>query len=194
MQPRKMRSVWRGETMKRDFLKNLGLEEEVVEKIMTENGKEITTLKTEIANLKEDLNVKDGVIETKNSKIAELESVDIEALKSTEYERGKSEGSAEIQKFKFESALDNALKAANVKDSKAISGLLDMATIKLEDEKIVGLDEQINSLKESHDYLFEGEKKAPTFSDKTPGFIGNKSDDEGIAELKRIMGIKNTEK
>ena len=65
--------------MKRDFLKNLGLEDEVINKIMDEAGKEVTGLKTQIANLQDDLSVKDGVIETKNSKIKELEGVDIEA-------------------------------------------------------------------------------------------------------------------
>ena len=116
--------------MKRDFLKNLGLEDDIVDKIMEENGKDITDLKTKIANLQDDLKVKD------------------EALKTAEYERGKAEGSAEIEKFKFNTALDNALKGAKVKDSKTISGLLDMEKIKLENEQIVGLDEQLKTLKE----------------------------------------------
>lgn len=158
--------------MKRDFLKNLGLEDDIVDKIMEENGKDITDLKTKIANLQDDLKVKD------------------EALKTAEYERGKAEGSAEIEKFKFNTALDNALKGAKVKDSKTISGLLDMEKIKLENEQIVGLDEQLKTLKESHDYLFDNDGKTPKFSDDSPGLGGN--DEEGaLAQLKNIMGIKS---
>lgn len=176
--------------MKRDFLKNLGLEDDVVDKIMEENGKDITDLKTKIANLQDDLKVKEGVIETKNTKISELEKVDVEALKTAEYERGKAEGSAEIEKFKFNTALDNALKGAKVKDSKTISGLLDMEKIKLENEQIVGLDEQLKTLKESHDYLFDNDGKTPKFSDDSPGLGGN--DEEGaLAQFKNIMGIKS---
>ena len=176
--------------MKRDFLKGLGLEDEVINKIMDEAGKEVNGLKTQIANLQDDIKVKDGVIETKNSKIKELEKVDVEALKTAEYERGKAEGSAEIEKFKFNTALDNALKGAKVKDSKTISGLLDMEKIKLENEQIVGLDEQLKTLKESHDYLFDNDGKTPKFSDDSPGLGGN-DEDGALAQLKNIMGIKS---
>lgn len=176
--------------MKRDFLKNLGLEDEVINKIMDEAGKEVTGLKTQIANLQDDLSVKDGVIETKNSKIKELEGVDIEALKTAEYERGKAEGNAEVEKFKFNTALDSALKNAKVKDSKTISGLLDMGKIKLENEQIVGLDEQLKTLKESHDYLFDNDGKTPRFSDTTPGGTGVNDEAGALAQFKNIMGIK----
>ena len=118
--------------------------------------------------------------------------VDIEALKKAEYEKGKAEGSAEIEKFKFNTALDSALKGAKVRDSKTISGLLDMNKIKLENDKIVGLDDQLKTIRESHDYLFESDKKAPVFSGKTNGFgtgTGTVEDQE-VSELKRIMGIK----
>lgn len=175
--------------MKRDFLKNLGLEDDVVDKIIAENGKDVTELKTKIANLQDDLKVKDGVIETKNAKITELEKVDVEALKKAEYEKGKAEGSAEIEKFKFNTALDNALKGAKVKDNKTISGLLDMEKIKLENEQIVGLDEQLKTLKESHDYLFDNDGKTPKFSSDTPGTGGN-DEDGALAQFKNIMGIK----
>ena len=176
--------------MKRDFLKNLGLEDDVVDKIIAENGKDVTEFKSKIANLEEDLKVKDSVIETKNTKIKELEKVDVEALKTAEYERGKAEGSAEIEKFKFNTALDNALKGAKVKDSKTISGLLDMEKIKLENEQIVGLDEQLKTLKESHDYLFDSEKNPPKFSDDTPGSTSGNDEDGALAQFKNIMGIK----
>ena len=175
--------------MKRDFLKGLGLEDEVINKIMDEAGKEVNGLKTQIANLQDDIKVKDGVIETKNSKIKEFENIDVEALKKAEYEKGKAEGSAEIEKFKFNTALDNALKGAKVKDSKTISGLLDMEKIKLENEQIVGLDEQLKTLKESHDYLFDNDGKTPKFSDKTPG-VGGNDEDGALAQFKNIMGIK----
>ena len=177
--------------MKRDFLKNLGLEDDIADKIMAENGKDITDLKTKIANLQDDLKVKEGVIETKNTKIAELEKVDVDAIKLAEYERGKAEGSAEIEKFKFNTALDNALKGAKVKDSKTISGLLDMEKIKLENEEIVGLDEQLKTLKESHDYLFDNDGTTPRFSDTTPGGTGGSNEDGVLAQFKSIMGLKN---
>ncbi len=176
--------------MKTEDLKAQGLTDEQVNFVMGEYGKDIQTYKVENANLKDELKVQKGVVEEKNNKLKEFEKMDIEALKKTEYERGKAEGSAEIEKFKFNTALDNALKSAKVKDSKTISGLLDMGKIKLENEQIVGLDEQLKTLKESHDYLFDNDGKTPRFSDDTPGGAGVNDEAGALAKFKNIMGIK----
>ena len=57
----------------------------------------ITSLKARVDDLTEQINVKDTTISEKNNKIAELEKVDVEAIKTAEYERGKQEGSKEIE-------------------------------------------------------------------------------------------------
>jgi len=172
--------------MKRDFLKGLGLEDEAIDKIMTENGKDITDLKVDITNLKGDLAVRDGVIATKDTKISELEKVDVETIKTAEYERGKTEGSAEVEKFKFNSALDTKLKDSKVKDPKVIKGLLDMEKIKYENGVITGVDELITPLKESHDYLFDSDKKLPNFAGFTPGIP---TGSEGESLMRSAMGL-----
>ena len=86
--------------MKRKFLEDLGLETDAIEKIMAEAGKDVTSLKARVDDLTEQINVKDTTISEKNNKIAELEKVDVEAIKKSEYERGKTEGSKEIEVFK----------------------------------------------------------------------------------------------
>lgn len=157
--------------MKRKFLEDLGLETDVVEKIMAEAGKDTTSLKAKIDNLTEQVNVKETAIKEKNSKIAELEKVDVEAIKQEEFERGKAEGSKEIEEFKKQNVLEKALANHKAKDTNILSKMLDMEKIKFNDkfEITEGLEEQIDSLKESHDYLFNSDKPLPKFSDKTPG-------------------------
>ena len=152
--------------MKRKFLEDLGLETDVIEKIMTEAGKDVTSLKARVDDLTEQINVKDTTISEKNNKIAELEKVDIEAIKTAEYERGKTEGSKEIEVFKKQNALDKALSKYKAKDTSILSKMLDMEKVKYNDkfEIVEGLEEQINSIKESHDYLFDNDKPLPTFS------------------------------
>ena len=91
-----------------DEIRSLGITDEteikkVVDKIMDENGNDITPLKTQIANLKEEVEIQKGVVETKNTKIKELEEVDIEAIKTSEYERGKAEGSKEVENNSYSS-------------------------------------------------------------------------------------------
>lgn len=156
--------------MKRKFLEDLGLEEEVINKIMTENGKDVTSLKAKVDDLTEQINVKDTTISEKNNKIAELEKVDVEAIKTAEYERGKTEGSKEIEVFKKQNALDKALSKYKAKDTSILSKMLDMEKVKYNDkfEIVEGLEEQINSIKESHDYLFDNDKPLPTFTGANP--------------------------
>lgn len=157
--------------MKRKFLEDLGLESDVVQKIMDENGKDITSLKARVDDLTEQLNVKETVITEKNNKITELEKVDIEAIKQEEFKRGKEEGSKEVEIFKKQNALDKALASYKAKDTNILTKMLDMDKVKFNDkyEIVEGLEEQINPLKESHDYLFESENPLPNFSDSTPG-------------------------
>ena len=65
--------------MKRKFLEDLGLETDVIEKIMAENGKNTIALKSKIDDLTEQIEVKETTIAEKNNKIAEFEKIDIEA-------------------------------------------------------------------------------------------------------------------
>lgn len=156
--------------MKRKFLEDLGLEADAIEKIMIESGKDTTALKAKVDDLTEQINVKEATISEKNSKIAELEKVDVEAIKTAEYERGKTEGSKEIEDFKKQNALDKALSKYKAKDASILSKMLDMEKVKYNDkfEIVEGLEDQINSIKESHDYLFDNDKPLPTFSGANP--------------------------
>lgn len=165
--------------MKRKFLEDLGLETDVIEKIMAEAGKDLTSLKARVDDLTEQINVKDTTISEKNNKIAELEKVDVEAIKNAEYERGKQEGSKEIEVFKKQNALDKALQGYKAKDTNILSKMLDMEKVKFNDkyEIVEGLEEQINPLKQSHDYLFENDNPLPIFSGPTPGIQNNISGD-----------------
>lgn len=159
--------------MKRKFLEDLGLETDAIEKIMVEAGKDVTSLKAKVDDLTEQINVKDTTISEKNNKIAELEKVDVEAIKTAEYERGKQEGSEEIEVFKKQNALDKALQCYKAKDTSILSKMLDMEKVKYNDkfEIVEGLEEQINSIKESHDYLFDSDNPLPKFTGdiKQPG-------------------------
>ena len=157
--------------MKRKFLEDLGLEADVVEKIMIESGKDTTALKAKVDELTEQINVKDTTIAEKNNKIAEFEKIDVEAIKKEQFELGKAEGSKEIAVFKKQNALDKALQGYKAKDTSILSKMLDMEKVKFNDnfEIVEGLEEQINPLKESHDYLFESDTTLPQFSGPTQG-------------------------
>lgn len=136
---------------------------EIVDTLMAKNGELIESHKTEVATLKNDLKVKDGVVNNLNEKIKELEEVDVEAIKQEQFNLGKAEGSKEVETFKKSIALDKALASSKAKDIKLLEKLLDSEKLTYEEKDgnyvVGGLDEQLKSIKNTHDYLFETENK-----------------------------------
>lgn len=133
--------------------------------IMKLHGDDITSYKTKIETLEGDIKVKDGVISQKNTRISELEDVDIEKLKEAEFKRGKAEGTAELEKYKFDNALDAELTKSGAKNAKVLRSLLKLDDIKLDGETFTGLSEQLEQIKTDNGYLFENsESTKPAFS------------------------------
>lgn len=158
--------------MKRDFLKNLGLEDGVIDKIMEQNGADIEAAKADLDTVTKerdgykdtignyekqmnDLKKSAGDNEALTTKIAELQ----EANKKQAEDSAKA-----IMQLRLDNAIDLGLANAKAKDPKAVRGVLDMTKIKLNDKnEVEGLAEQIKDLQKSHDYLFEASgKSAPT--------------------------------
>lgn len=154
--------------MKRSFLEGLfkdleaeeSIKKSIIDSIMTENGNDVNTEKTKTESLKNDLRVKEGVIEELNAKIKEVDSVDVEEIKKQAREEGFVEGSKEVDEFKKTNALKSSIKGA--KDFDLVFSKLDQEKIKYEkDDKgeytVSGIDEQIKDVKEKYSFLFEEE-------------------------------------
>lgn len=74
---------------------------------------------------------------------------------------------AKLAQQSFDFALKEALSGAKAKNPKAVEALLNKDAIKLDGDKLLGLDEQLKTLKESDSYLFDAEQsqqQPPTFS------------------------------
>lgn len=71
-----------------------------------------------------------------------------------------------LEKQAFDFALESALRDAKAKNIKAVKANLNVDGLKLSDDKVIGLDEQLAALKESDGYLFETENDSP------PGLAG----------------------
>lgn len=61
--------------MKREFLKELGLDDEAIGKIMAENGKDIESWKTKLADTEQKLTEAQGKVTQYESKVSELEKL-----------------------------------------------------------------------------------------------------------------------
>lgn len=166
--------------MNREFLESLGLEKETIDKVMAEHGKTVNTTKDELStvtterdNLKEQLTDRDTQLNDLSDKVKDSEEL------TAEIDRLKKENTTATQDLQnkldtqaFEFKLDKALNGAKVKNAKAVKALLDTEKIKLDGDKLLNLDDQLEALKESEAYLFEQEDQQQT----KPNFtVGNHS-------------------
>lgn len=153
----------------REFLKELGIEGDNLEKLMAEIGKDkgISAEKTELQSKIDDLTSKNETlasqIKERDSKIDELGKA--EGL-SQKYKDQLSDLQAQIKAKDDEfasklsgvqksNAIELALRDSGAKDSKIIAGMLDRDIIKIDDKgELTGLKEQLEGIQKSHDYLF----------------------------------------
>lgn len=132
------------------YFKPASVFNEVNEKLKNANA-EIETLKTTQSNIQTEYeNYKKGSItqEDYDAKVKEIQE----------------EADNKVKQNNFDSKLAVKLmsKEINAKDVVDIKANLDMSKISLDGENFIGLDEQINSLKERKDYLFNKEETVIT--------------------------------
>lgn len=192
--------------MKRSFLENqfkdLELDENtkkrIIDTILDENMNDIGVEKTKTETVKNDLKVKEGLIEELNAKIKEASSVDIEKIKQDSFNEGKAEGSKEFEDFKKTSALKEALSGFKAKDVDLLRKMLDNEKIQYEEQDgnytVKGLDDQVKSIKESHSYLFEDEATQTKTVDLGGSHNGKTNMDSDMEAVAKAMGLENENK
>ena len=116
----------------------------------------------EVAKAKEQLADRDKQLsdigeKAKGNEELTKQLAEIKALNESE----KLEYENKLSQAKRNYAIDSALKGAGAKNTKALMALLDQEQIKIEEDKVVGIEEQLTKLKESDSYLFNIEP-APT--------------------------------
>jgi len=128
----------------------------------------------EIDNLKSQLDQRDKQIgdlkksgdasEELKSKISELE----EQNKQTQQEL-----ETKLHQQRLDAEVEKELLKNNARNPKAVKALLELDKVDVGDEGVKGLSEQLEKLRESEPYLFEGESKTPKGGDG--GFAGDTS-------------------
>lgn len=162
--------------MKKEDLVALGLTPEQADSVITGFGTMVPKARLdekikEAKEYKDQVTERDTQLTALQSKAAGNEGLLAEITKlqeanqlaQTEYETKLSE-----QSYNF--ALESALSGAKVKNTKAVKALLDSEKIKLDGEKLSGLEEQLEALKTSDAYLFEVEEQQQ--QQQPPSFSG----------------------
>jgi len=114
----------------------------------------------QISTLKEDTNASEEL----KSKIEELQEKN---------EQTQTELQEKLKQQKLEAEIDKALIKRKARNPKAVKALLEMDKVEVDDKGVKGLEEQLEEISESDDYLFETEDKNKS---KTAGdFTGNEN-------------------
>ena len=146
--------------MKRDFLKNLGIEDkELIDKILDENSADIGRAKGELETYKTKVTELENDIKTKDTKIADLEKSvgDTKTLNDqiTQLKNEKTQLETELNTkvtgIQKTHAIENKIRDEKGKNVKAIMALLDHDKITFENNQLGGLDDQLATLKEAED-------------------------------------------
>ena len=165
--------------MKRNFLEDLGLEKEVVDKIMAENGKDIENAKANYDELKAELKTANATIADRDNQLKELKdsakgNEDLTAKIAELEKQNKDEAKnhkAEIESLKINNAIDKALATFKAKTPKAVKAMLDMENIKFdEDGNITGIDEQVKAIAEAEDTKYLFDSATPNLKGTVPGY------------------------
>lgn len=145
--------------MKRKFLEDLGLEKEVIDKIMTENGNDIETEKTKA---KEQVDNLQGQLDTVNESLKKFDGVDVETLKGeigtlqTTLQTKEKEFQNQLSERDFNQQLETAISAVGAKNAKAVKALLDLDALKASKNQEADIKAAIEGCQKDNDYLFGG--------------------------------------
>ena len=156
--------------MRRDFLKELGIEDkDIINKILDENSKDIgkakgdtDDLETEISKLKVDLGKMTDDYNTLKEKTKDYEDLkgQINQLEldkaqlNTDNAQLKVDLNNKVTQILKNHAIENAARDAKAKNIKAVMALLDMEKITYENNELKGASEQFDALKSGEDTSF----------------------------------------
>lgn len=156
--------------MNREFLKGLGLDDEAVEKVMTEHGKSIESQKSKVTDLESSVTDLQGQLTQRDADLKDLKkkaegSEELQTQLTTlqgKYDTDKADYETKLKDTQLSSALKLALNG-KVHDADLVASIIDKATIELDAGGNVtkGLDEQITSLREAKSFLFVPESNTP---------------------------------
>lgn len=193
--------------MKTDDLKAQGLTDEQITFVMQENGKDLKALQDENATLKTEKsqleNDKKVITKEKEEKEKAYNDLQKNTMTKEEYDKKIKEieetSKKEHEDYVLNQLLDAALEDAKVLKNEnarsSIKGLLDMDKISVaKDQKsLVGIKEQLESIKNTDGYFFEKSVKGHKPAGGTGNDESDDDDTEGIGSASDIAKELNAQ-
>lgn len=185
--------------MKTDFLKELGLSQEVIDKVMAENGKDIAAEQAKTTAKVGELATANQTIKDLQDTVKKFDGVDVGKLKQdvtdweTKYNTDIAAERTKADNLQKEYGLKEALKASGVSDPDYLifkHGGVEKFAFGA-DGKPIGLDDITKPYRESSPHLFtESKPAAParTGMRQTGSEMVNEKKDEANAAFRSLFG------
>lgn len=179
--------------MKAEFLKGLGLEQDVVDKIMAENGKDVAAeqAKTTKAEGERD-NYKDQLA-TATESLEKFKDVDpaamqseIENLNKQLKDKDEEYAAKEADRI-FSDTVKEAIKSAGGRNEKAVMAMLDMEALKASKNQSEDIKKALEAVKESDAYLFGSDEPFMNAVGATGGSADVGGDN--LSAIRAAMGL-----
>ena len=143
--------------MKREFLEALGLDKEIVDKIMTENGNDINKTKEKLEAERDNYK---SQLETAQNALKDFEGVDVKELKgkidtlTADLTAKETDYQTKLADMEFNSKLDSLITSSGARNAKAVKALLDLESIKSSKNQDTDLQTALEACKKDNEYLF----------------------------------------
>ncbi|OTO00572.1 hypothetical protein A5804_002084 [Enterococcus faecium] len=156
--------------MKREQLRELGLTDEQVNSVVGLHGQTVTELNSKLATAEQE---RDRFKEQLDSNQTELDALK-ESVKGNEeltqqltdlknkFNESEKDAQKKLAEQQKDFAIKLALKEVNARDEDIVLQLLNKEAIKVTDEGLEGLKEQLDALKENKNFLFQEKENTPS--------------------------------
>lgn len=181
--------------MKRKDLEDLGLEKEIVDKIMDWNGSDIEAANAKVKKAEGERDNYKTQLDTATAELDKFKDVKPEEMQATIEQLRKDikakddEYAAKEAERLFNDTLDKAITEAGGRNAKAIRGLLDIENLKSSKDQTEDIKKALDAVKESDSYLFGAGEPINSPVGPTNNPDGNKGLDVGTAALRSAMGL-----
>lgn len=167
--------------MKKDFLAQLGLNEEQAQAVLVQYDKDVTSIKASNEQLQAQVDELQTQVGDRDKQLKKLEKAagdNVELQKEIADLREKNEKQANEWQTKISEqsknfSISNALRDAGAKNVKAVTALLDMDKVSVDDNgNLIGLSDQVKALQETDAYLFAQKQEEQQAKPKVELFAG----------------------
>ena len=181
------------ENMKTEFLKGLGLEQDVVDKIMAENGKDIAAEKAKTAKAESERDNFKDQLATATESLEKFKDVDPAAMQgeidklNQQLKDKDAEYAAKEADRIFSDTIKEAIKTAGGRNERAVMAMLDMDALKASKNQSEDIKKALETVKESDAYLFGSDEPFKNPVGATGGGIDIGGDN--LSAIRAAMGL-----